>query len=124
VPTSTVSRIEAAESDPTVTMLERPLAAAGAQLVVDITASNHSSTLAALATAVVKPDDRVKIDMLRTRVPVTRMLPFRGRRAGSDAGRYQAPLSECMVQQVAVRSVPPRGLAAWRGCVRARSTVH
>ncbi len=67
VPTSTVSRIEDAESDPTVTMLEQLVAAAGAQLVTDITASTNPPTLAALATAVDTPGGRVNIDWTRLR---------------------------------------------------------
>jgi transcriptional regulator with XRE-family HTH domain len=67
VPTSTVSRIEEGESDPTVKMLERLLNAAGVQLVADITAANNPPTLAALATAVDKPAGRLKIDWTRLR---------------------------------------------------------
>jgi transcriptional regulator with XRE-family HTH domain len=67
VPTSTVSRVEDGRSDPTVTMLERLLMAAGAQLVAGVVANNGTPTLAALATAVEKIDGRLKIDWTRLR---------------------------------------------------------
>ena len=68
VPTSTVSRIEDNESDPTVTMLERLLAAAGARLVTDIAAATNSPpTLASLATALDNPGGRLRIDWTRLR---------------------------------------------------------
>jgi transcriptional regulator with XRE-family HTH domain len=67
VPTSTVSRIEDGDSDPTVTMLERLLGATGARLVTDIAVSNNPPTLAALATAVDKPGVRLRIDWTRLR---------------------------------------------------------
>ena len=52
VPTSTVSRIEEGHSDPTLTMLERLLAAAGSNLVLTAHPRDDHSTLAELANAV------------------------------------------------------------------------
>lgn len=67
VPTSTVSRIEDEQTDPTITMLERLLAAAGARLVASVAPTDGTPTLAALATAVEDVDGRLKIDWTRLR---------------------------------------------------------
>jgi transcriptional regulator with XRE-family HTH domain len=67
VPTSTVSRIEDGLSDPTVSMLERLVAAAGVQLLIDIEPADATPTLAALATAVETDNGRLKIDWTRLR---------------------------------------------------------
>jgi len=64
VPTSTVSRIEEGQTDPTVSMLERLLSATGVRLVTE--PSETSPTLASLATAVSR-DGRLKIDWTRLR---------------------------------------------------------
>ena len=67
VPTSTVSRIENEESDATITMLERLLTAAGAQLTLEAEPGNGDPTLAALATAAERTHGRLKIDWTRLR---------------------------------------------------------
>lgn len=67
VPISTVSRVEEGESDPTLTMLDRLLTAAGRRLVVDAPPRDDSLTLAELATAIDGDLDRLKIDWTRLR---------------------------------------------------------
>lgn len=67
VPTSTISRIERGEMDPTVTMLERVLAAAGQQLRVSATRAGQGPTLAKLASAYVPDGSGTKIDWTRLR---------------------------------------------------------
>ena len=67
VPTSTVSRIESGQSDPTVSMLERLLGAGGARLVADVMPADGPPTLAALATAVERDTGRLKVDWTRLR---------------------------------------------------------
>ena len=66
-PTSTVSRIEAEQCDPTLPMLERLLAAAGSQLVVEVRYGDEHPTIAELATAVDRESGRLKIDWTRLR---------------------------------------------------------
>lgn len=70
VPISTVSRIEEGESDPTLTMLERLLSAAGRRLVVEAAPRGDSLTLAELATALDDTTSRLKIDWTRLRALV------------------------------------------------------
>lgn len=67
VPTSTVSRVEAGEIDPTVGMLRRIIDAAGSRLVLNLEASDAAPTLASLATAVEQVGARLKIDWTRLR---------------------------------------------------------
>jgi transcriptional regulator with XRE-family HTH domain len=67
VPTSTVSRIEAGEIDPTVGMLLRIVEAAGSRLVLDLQTADAEPTLAPLATAVEEVAGRLKIDWTRLR---------------------------------------------------------
>jgi transcriptional regulator with XRE-family HTH domain len=67
VPTSTVSRIEDEQSDPTLTMLERLLAAAGSRLVLEARPLDDRATLAELATAVDRDAGRLRIDWTRLR---------------------------------------------------------
>ncbi len=67
VPTSTVSRIENGQSDPTITMLQRLLSAAGVRLVIDVTSGDGDPTLAALATAFDDGEGRLRIDWTRLR---------------------------------------------------------
>jgi transcriptional regulator with XRE-family HTH domain len=67
VPTSTVSRIEDGDSDPTISMLERLLGAAGARLITTIERVNAVPTLASLVTAVDRDSGRLKIDWTRLR---------------------------------------------------------
>jgi transcriptional regulator with XRE-family HTH domain len=67
VPTSTISRIENEDSDPTITMLERLLAAAGARLVAEAAPADGDPTLASLATAAERSGGRLKIDWTRLR---------------------------------------------------------
>lgn len=68
VPTTTVSRIETARSDPSVGTLARLLAAANAELLLDSRPrSDASPTLASLATAVVARSPRLRIDWTRLR---------------------------------------------------------
>jgi transcriptional regulator with XRE-family HTH domain len=67
VPTSTVSRIEAGEIDPTVGMLERVVDAAGSRLVLDLETIDAEPTLASLATAAGQVGSRLKIDWTRLR---------------------------------------------------------
>jgi transcriptional regulator with XRE-family HTH domain len=66
VPTSTVSRIEDEANDPTVSMLERLLAASGSRLVIEI-ARDDSPTIAELTTALDRGAGRLKIDWTRLR---------------------------------------------------------
>lgn len=66
-PTSTVSRIENEQSDPTLPMLERLLAAAGSQLVIEAHPQDDHPTIAELATAVDRDTSRLKIDWTRLR---------------------------------------------------------
>ncbi|HMQ28671.1 MAG TPA: helix-turn-helix transcriptional regulator [Acidimicrobiales bacterium] len=67
VPISTVSRIEDGQSDPTLTMLDRLLTAAGRRLVIDAPPRDEALTLAEMATAVDDELDRLKIDWTRLR---------------------------------------------------------
>ena len=67
VPTSTVTRVEEGQSDPTLTMLERLLAAAGSDLVLEAKPRDDHFTLAELATAVDRNAARLKIDWTRLR---------------------------------------------------------
>ncbi len=67
VPTSTVSRIEAAEIDPTVGMLQRVIEAAGSRLALDLESADAEPTLASLANAVDQVGARLKIDWTRLR---------------------------------------------------------
>lgn len=67
VPTSTVSRIEAEQSDPTLGMLERLIEAAGRHLVMGAQPRDDPPTLAELATAVDRNRGRLKIDWTRLR---------------------------------------------------------
>jgi transcriptional regulator with XRE-family HTH domain len=67
VPTSTVSRIEDEQSDPTLTMLERLVAATGSRLVVEAHPRDDRPTLAELATAVDRDAGRLRIDWTRLR---------------------------------------------------------
>ncbi len=67
VPTSTVSRIEDEQSDPTLSMLERLVEAAGGRLAIEIDVGDHRPTIAALATAVDPDAARLRIDWTRLR---------------------------------------------------------
>jgi transcriptional regulator with XRE-family HTH domain len=67
VPTSTVSRIENGQIDPTLSMLERLLAAAGTHMSIDLAPRDDRFTLAALASAVDQEAGRLKIDWTRLR---------------------------------------------------------
>ena len=67
VPTSTVSRIEDGQSDPTLTMLNRLVEAAGSRLTVEVAPNGERPTLAALATAVDKDAQALRIDWTRLR---------------------------------------------------------
>ncbi len=67
VPTSTVSRIESEQSDPTISMIERLLAAAGTRLTLGCEPIDDQPTLAELATAVNPDGNRLKIDWTRVR---------------------------------------------------------
>ena len=67
MPTSTVSRIEAGEIDPTVGMLRRIIDAAGSCLVLNLEAGAAEPTLASLANAVEQRGARLKIDWTRLR---------------------------------------------------------
>jgi transcriptional regulator with XRE-family HTH domain len=67
VPTSTVSRIESGEIDPTVGMLERIVEAAGSRLVLSLEAGDAEPTLASLSTAVDHVGGRLRIDWTRLR---------------------------------------------------------
>ena len=67
VATSTVSRIENGDSDVTLSMLRRLLAAAGRELVIDSRQSDDHPAIAALATAVEVDRGRLKIDWTRLR---------------------------------------------------------
>ena len=73
VPTSTVSRIEDGESDPTLTMLGRLVQAAGNSLVVESRPREDRLTLAELATAFDEDAGRLKIDWTRLRAFVDRV---------------------------------------------------
>jgi hypothetical protein len=59
--------VEDGRSDPTVTMLERLLRAAGAQLKVEIVSDERMPTLASLATAIEETGGQLKIDWTRLR---------------------------------------------------------
>jgi hypothetical protein len=67
VPTSTVSRMEDEQSDPTVSTLRRLVAAAGRRLVLEAQPLDDQPTLAELATAVDRGTQRLKIDWTRLR---------------------------------------------------------
>ena len=73
VPTSTVSRIEDRQSDPTLTMLDRLVEAAGSDLVVESRPREDHFTLAELATAVDEGAGRLRIDWTRLRGFVDRV---------------------------------------------------
>lgn len=73
VPTSTVSRIEDGQSDPTLTMLGRLVNAAGNDLVVESRPREDRLTLAELATACSEDAGRLKIDWTRLRAFVDRV---------------------------------------------------
>jgi transcriptional regulator with XRE-family HTH domain len=67
VPTSTVSRVEDGESDPTITMLQRLLAAAGSRLLIEIADDGSGPSLAALSTAADTTSGRLRVDWTRLR---------------------------------------------------------
>lgn len=67
VPTSTVSRIEQSQSDPTLTMLARLVDAAGRDLVVELRSREDALSLAELATAFSGENGQRKIDWTRLR---------------------------------------------------------
>lgn len=67
VATSMVSRIENGDTDVTLSMLRRLLAAAGRELVIDSRQSGDRPAIAALATAVEVDRGRLKIDWTRLR---------------------------------------------------------
>jgi transcriptional regulator with XRE-family HTH domain len=67
VPTSTVSRIEDGEIDPTVGMLSRVVDAAGARLVLNLETGESEPTLASLSNAVDQVGGRIKVDWTRLR---------------------------------------------------------
>lgn len=67
VPTSTVSRIEQGQSDPTLTMLARLVAAAGRDLIVESRPREDNLSLAELATAFREENGQRKIDWTRLR---------------------------------------------------------
>lgn len=67
VPTSTVSRIEDEQSEPTITTLDRLIEAAGSRLIIETRHREDHPTLAALATAVDQTAGRLKIDWTRLR---------------------------------------------------------
>lgn len=67
VPTSTVSRIENEQSDPSLTMLDRLVEAAGSRLVVETRFRHDHHTVAELATAVTEAAGRLEIDWTRLR---------------------------------------------------------
>jgi transcriptional regulator with XRE-family HTH domain len=73
VPTSTVSRIEDGASDPTLTMLDRLVHAAGSTLVVESRPREDRLTLAELATAFDEEAGRLRIDWTRLRALVDRV---------------------------------------------------
>lgn len=73
VPTSTVSRIEDALSDPTLGMLSRLVNAAGADLIVEARPRDDRLSLAELATAWSDQAGRLKIDWTRLRAFVDRI---------------------------------------------------
>lgn len=73
VPTSTVSRIEHGQSDPTLTMLARLVDAAGRDLIVEARPREDSLSLAELATAFSDKDGQPKIDWTRLRGFVDRV---------------------------------------------------
>lgn len=73
VPTSTVSRIEDRQSDPTLTMLGRLVEAAGNSLIVESRPRDDRLTLAELATAIDENAERLKIDWTRLRGFVDRV---------------------------------------------------
>ena len=68
VPTSTVTRIESGQSEPTLPMLERLIAAAGGELRIEVAdAPAATPTIAALANAVPHDHGRLEIDWTRLR---------------------------------------------------------
>jgi transcriptional regulator with XRE-family HTH domain len=68
VPTSTVSRIEDGDSDPTITMLQRLLSAAGSRLLIDLADEESSGpSLAALSIAADTTSGRLRVDWTRLR---------------------------------------------------------
>jgi transcriptional regulator with XRE-family HTH domain len=73
VPTSTVSRIEQGQSDPTLTMLARLVEAAGRDLVVESRPRGDVLSLAQLATAFSDENGQRKIDWTRLRGFVDRV---------------------------------------------------
>lgn len=73
VPTSTVSRIEQGQSDPTLTMLARLVDAAGRDLVVGSRPREDTLSLAELATAFSDEKGQRKIDWTRLRGFVDRV---------------------------------------------------
>ncbi len=73
VPTSTVSRIEEGQSDPTLRMLARLVNAAGSDLVVESRPREDRLSLAELATAWSDQAGRLKIDWTRLRAFVDRI---------------------------------------------------
>lgn len=73
VPTSTVSRIEQGQSDPTLTMLARLVDAAGRELVVESSPREDALGLAELATAYSDENGQPKIDWTRLRGFVDRV---------------------------------------------------
>lgn len=118
VPTSTVSRIEAGEIDPTIGMLQRIVDAAGSRVDMVLESADAAPTLASLATAVEQVGERLKIDWTRLRgfVDWAAEHPDRLTRAMSDPpARTGTPLD-------AVLAALAEELAAAHGLPRPRWT--
>lgn len=116
VPTSTVSRIEDDEVDPTFTMLQRVLAAAGKQLGISATALDHDHTLAGLGDIYDESRPGTGIDWTRLRgfIDWVRLHPDRAESAIAmpppRTHPFVAALLAAVADQIAhdVAIAPPR----------------
>jgi transcriptional regulator with XRE-family HTH domain len=112
VPTSTVSRVEDGQSDPTITMLVRLLDAAGHDLVVQSQPREDRLTLAELANAYSEGPGRLKIDWTRLRAFVDRVEqhPERLLSAIADPPAPTLPLLNALLAALAEQLADEHGI--------------
>jgi transcriptional regulator with XRE-family HTH domain len=112
VPTSTVSRIEDRQNDPTLTMLARLVEAAGSDLLVESRPREDHFTLAELATAVDEGAGRLRIDWTRLRGFVDRVEqhPNELEKAIADPPAPTAPVLSAILAALAEQLAEEHGI--------------
>lgn len=109
---STVSRIEAGQIDPTLTMLDRLLAAAGSGLAIAALPRDDRLTLAELSTALDNDAGRLKIDWTRLRgfVDWIRRDPDRAAEAIADTPARTGTVLDAILAALAEELADQHGL--------------